>query len=141
MLDTPQIAQTTAQTTAIIHVTIPRHAIQDAMRVGIGELVAALAAQGVSTAGPWFTHHLRIDPDVFDFEISVPVAAPVAAIGRVQPSQWPATTVARTVYHGGYDGLGDAWGEFDAWITAAGHIPGPDLWEQYLDLPHFGGQG
>jgi len=47
----------------------------------------------------------------------------------------PATTVARTVFQGPYEGLGAAWGEFDAWIVANGHTPGPDLWECYVAGP------
>ena len=135
MLDKPQIAQTAAQPTAIIRLTIPRAEIRNVMGPGIAELMAAVAAQGIAPAGPWFTHHLRMDPDTFDFEIGVPVAAPVSAVGRVKASQLPAATVARTVYHGAYEGLPSAWGEFIAWITAAGHTPGPDLWECYVAGP------
>jgi len=43
--------------------------------------------------------------------------------------------VARTVFQGAYEGLGAAWGEFDAWIVANGHTPGPDLWECYVAGP------
>ena len=39
------------------------------------------------------------------------------------------------VYHGDYEGLGPAWSEFDAWITAEGHTPGPGLWESYVADP------
>ena len=84
------------------------------MGPGIGELMAAVAAQGIALAGPWFTHHLRMDPHTFDFEIGVPVTAPVAAVGRVKPGRSPATKVARTIFHGDYEGLAAAWGEFDA---------------------------
>jgi effector-binding domain-containing protein len=135
MLDKPQIAQTAAQPTAIIRLTIPREEIRNVMGPGHRELMAAVAAQGIAPAGPWFTHHLRMDPDIFDFEIGVPVTAPVSAAGRVKAGQLPAATVARTVYHGAYEGLGPAWAEFDAWITAQGHTPGPDLWECYVAGP------
>ena len=97
--------------------------------------MATVAAQGIATAGPWFTHHLRMDPGIFDFEICVPVTAPVAATGRVSPGQLPAAKVARTVYRGPYEGLGAAWGEFNAWIAAKGFTPGPDLWEIYVAGP------
>ena len=76
-----------------------------------------------------------MDPATFDFEIGVPVTAPVAASGRVKAGHLPATTVARTIYHGPYEGLGGAWGEFDAWIAANGHTPRPDLWECYVVGP------
>jgi len=135
MLDTPQITQTDAQLTAIIHLTIPREEIRNVMGPGIGELMAAVAAQGIAPTGPWFTHHLRMAPDIFDFEIGVPVNAPVAAAGRVKAGELPATRVARTVYHGAYEGLAAAWAEFDAWIAAEGHTAGPDLWECYVAGP------
>ena len=135
MLDTPQITQTAAQFTAIIHLTVPREGIRNVMGPGVAELMATIGAQGIAPAGPWFTHHLRMNPDLFDFEISVPVTAPIAAVGRVKPSQWPAMTVARTTYHGKYEGLPAAWGEFDAWIAASGHTHASDLWECYVAGP------
>jgi effector-binding domain-containing protein len=135
MLDTPQITQTAEQQTAVIHLTVPRSEIQNVMGPGISEVMAAVAAQGVVPAGPWFTHHLRMDPGIFDFEVGVPVDSPVLAVGRVRPGLLPAARVARTVYHGPYDGLGAAWGEFEAWITANGHTSGPDLWEVYVTDP------
>jgi effector-binding domain-containing protein len=76
-----------------------------------------------------------MDPETFDFEIGVPVNAPVSTSGRVQASQLPAATVARTLYHGPYEGLGPAWGEFDAWIAAEGHTPASNLWECYVVGP------
>jgi effector-binding domain-containing protein len=105
------------------------------MQPGLRELTAAIAAQGIAPAGPWFTHHLRMDPEVFDFEIGIPVTAPVAAAGRVKPAQRPAMRVARTIYRGPYEGLGAAWGEFEAWIAAHGHTPAVDLWECYAAGP------
>ncbi len=138
MIDTPQIIQSAAQLTAIIHLTIPRSEIRHVMGPGIQELMATLAAQGIKPAGPWFSHHLKMDPATFDFEISVPVTSPVKASGRVQPGQLPSRTVARTVYHGPYEGLGSAWGEFDAWIIASGHKPVADLWECYVAGPESG---
>jgi effector-binding domain-containing protein len=135
MIDVPQIARTAARPIAVIHLTVPREEIRNVMGPGLRELMAAVAAQGIAPAGPWFTHHLRIDPATFDFEIGVPVASPVVASGRVKPGEWPASTVARTVYHGPYEGLPDAWGEFDAWIAAEGHATGPDVWERYVVGP------
>ena len=135
MIDTPEIVETADRTTAIIHLTIPRSEIQQVMGPGISEVMAALGAQGIAPAGPWFTHHLRMEPDIFDFEISVPISTPVLAAGRVKPGQCPAMRVARAVLHRGYEGLGAAWGEFDAWIAANGHTSGPDLWECYVVGP------
>jgi effector-binding domain-containing protein len=135
MIDTPKITQSAAQLTAVIRLTIPRAEIRNVMGPGIGEVMATIAAQGVAPTGPVFSHHFRMAPDIFDFEVGVPVAKPVSPAGRVKPGNLPATKVARTVYHGAYESLGAAWGEFDAWIAANGHTPGPDLWEFYVAGP------
>ena len=135
MLDKPSIVQTTAQPTAVIRLTIPRAEIRNVMGPGHRELMATVAAQNVAPAGPWFTHHLRMDPDTFDFEIGVPVTTPISAAGRVHAGQLPAVTVARTIYHGSYEGLGPAWAELDAWITAERHTAAPNLWECYVAGP------
>jgi uncharacterized protein YndB with AHSA1/START domain/effector-binding domain-containing protein len=134
-IDQPQIVETTAQPTATIRLTVPREEIRKVMGPGHGELMAAVAAQGIAPAGPWFTHHLRMDPHIFDFEIGVPVATPISDSGRVKAGQRPATTVARTVYHGTYEGLGSAWAELNGWIRAEGYAPAPDLWECYVAGP------
>ena len=135
MLDKPRILRTIAQQAAIIRLTIPRDQIRQVMGPAIQELMAALAAQGVAPAGPRFAHHLNMDLDIFDFEIGVTVTAPVAQAGRVTAGLLAGAMVARAVFHGGYEGLGAAWGEFNAWITAEGHTPGPDFWECYITGP------
>ena len=138
MIDTPRITRTDAQFTAVIHLTIPRTEIRSVMGPGIKELMATVSAQGITPTGPWFTHHLRMNPGTFDFEIGVPVTSAVAPSGRVKPGQLPATTVARTIFHGAYEGLSAAWSEFDAWIKAQGRTPAGDLVERYLDGPESG---
>ncbi len=138
MIDTPRIVHTDVQLTAIIRLTVPREEIREVMGPGHTELMAAVAAQGLTPTGPWFTHHLRMDPKIFDFELGVPVSARVAVAGRVGPGQLAAATVARTIYRGPYEGLGSAWGEFEAWIAAQGHTPAPDLWESYVAGPETG---
>jgi effector-binding domain-containing protein len=135
MIDAPMITQSVAQLTAVIHITVSRNEIQRVMGPGLNELMSTIAAQGIAVAGPWFTRHLRIPMDSFDFEISVPVTAPVAAAGRVKPSQLPSMKVARTIYHGPYEGLGNAWGELRSWVKTNGHTSAENLWECYLTDP------
>ncbi len=135
MIDTPKIVETKAVPTAAVHITVPRDQIRTVMGPGLKEVKDALKAQGIEPAGPWLTRHHRMDPGVFDFDIMVPVTRPVAPTGRVQPSELPAATVARTVYHGGYEGLGGAWPKLDAWIAEQGRTKAPSLWEVYLTDP------
>ena len=138
MITKHEIVQTEAQPCAAIRITVPRSEIQHVMGPGYQELMDTLGAQGVAPAGPWFNHHLRMDPEVFDFELGVPVAAPLAPAGRVTMSELPAATVARTVYSGPYEGLADAWGAFNAQLAAAGLTPADGLWERYLAGPETG---
>ena len=135
MLDKPVIVQTEAQRAAVIRITVPREEIRNVMAPGMAELRTALAAQGVTPTGPMFAHHLRMHPHVFDFELGLAVAAPIAPAGRVQPGELPAATVARTVYHGAYEGLEMAWDELSMWIELEGHTPASDLWECYVAGP------
>ena len=135
MIEAPKIIKTNAGLAAVIRLTIPREKIREVMGPGLSELMAAVSAQGIATTGPWFTHHFRTDPKVFDFEIGVPVASRVSAAGRVQPSELPAHTVARTIFHGDYEGLAAGWRELDDWMAANGHATGPDFWEVYLVGP------
>ncbi len=138
MIDTPQIVQTEAQPMASLHLTVPREKIQTAMGPGIREVMEAVAAQGLKPSGPWFTHHFKRPDTEFDFEICVPVDGTFVDGERVKAGEWPAMKVIRTVYHGGYEGLGAAWGEFVSWVDASGHTPAKDLWERYLVGPEAG---
>jgi len=138
MIDTPQIVQTESQLMALLHLTVPRDEIKKAMGPGIGEVMAALAGQGIAPSGPWFTHHLKRPDTSFDFEICVPVATRFVPNERVRSGEWPAMNVVRTVYRGGYEGLGAAWGEFEGWIVTHGYRPAQDLWERYLVGPESG---
>jgi len=99
------------------------------------EIMQAVQRQGLSPTGPMFSHHFRMEPGIFDFEVGVPVAQAPIPEGRVIPSQLPATKVARTVYTGSYEHLGAAWEQFDSWIFSNGHSPLPELWERYLSGP------
>lgn len=138
MIDTPRIIQTTTQLTAMIHLVIPRLEIQKVMEPCLQEIKTALAKQGIAATGPWFTHHLRMDPQAFDFEICLPVKTPIKPVGRVQPGSIPAAKVAQTTYHGPYEGLGNAWGELLKWVSGQGLKPALDLWEVYAAGPESG---
>lgn len=138
MIEPLRILKTTPQHTALIPLQVPRAEIQKVMGPGLTELNAAVAAQHIAVVGPWFTHHVRDPGTVFDFEICLPVAAAVAPVNRVKPGQWPAMTLVQTTYHGGYEGLGGAWGEFIGMIKAAGHKTVEGLYETYAVGPEAG---
>ena len=138
MIEVPHVVDVSAQATAVIHMVVPAAEIRQVMGPGLSEVLAAVAAQGLQTAGAWFTHHFRPPAEVFDFEVGIPVVGTIAPTGRVRPARLPAARVARTVYVGGYEGLAEAWGAFEEWIRANGHQPATELWEHYAVGPESG---
>jgi effector-binding domain-containing protein len=130
-----RVIKTMPQLTAFIPIRVAREDVRKVMGPGLAELKATVAAQNVAVVGPWFTHHVRNPAEVFDFEICLPVAASVTPANRVKPGQWSAMNVVQTTYHGGYEGLGAAWGEFIGAIVAAGHTAADGLYESYAVGP------
>lgn len=135
MLEAPRVVSSPARMTAVVHLTVPRAEIQQVMGPALQEVRDVLAAQGIAPDGPWFTHHLRMAPDTFDFEVGIPVATPVTASGRVRPGELREATVVRAVHRGGYEGLPASWGQLQAWIQERGHASAADLWEVYMVGP------
>jgi effector-binding domain-containing protein len=134
-IDEPAIVETGELIYACLPLIVLREEIGTVMAPGIAEVRGAIAAQGVASAGPWFTHHLAITKETFDLEICIPVSTPIAAAGRVRPGALKAGRVARTVYHGGYEGLHGAWKAFNEWVAGRSLKPASDLVERYLVGP------
>ncbi|MDO9268340.1 MAG: GyrI-like domain-containing protein [Methylobacter sp.] len=112
MLDTPQFIQTDEQLTAVIDLIVPRAEISNVMGPAIAEIMSVIAAQGVTLTGPCFSYHRKRPADIFDFEVGFPVSRPITPVGRVKMSKLPAAKVVRTIYQGGYEGLGQPGGSF-----------------------------
>lgn len=131
MLDEPIITETKELRAAVIRVTTPRSEIEKVMDEAVAELLSGVMAQGMTPSGPLFAHHVKTDPKMFDFELGVPVPRAVSPAGRLEPGKLPAARVARTVYHGPYEGLFAAWTEFNQWVKEKGLKVAPNLWEVY----------
>jgi effector-binding domain-containing protein len=138
VIETPKIIQTEAQLIAAIPIQCTGAEMRTVMAPGIDELRTTLEQQGITPTGAWLGHHFRMPSDTFDFEIAMPVADAVSATGRVKMSQLPAAKAVRTVYHGGYEGLGSAWGEFIAWVKSRDLQSTGEFWEQYSVGPEAG---
>lgn len=139
MIDTPTIVEVPRQDLAVIHLTVTLAEMMKVFGPAIGEVVAALQAQGAAPAGPVVAHHHRNPSDTFDFDVGFPVAAPIQPAGRVKPAVRAAATLARCVHTGGYEELDQAWRAFHAWLDAQKVKTGTELWETYLVGPEGGG--
>lgn len=135
MIEPPSIIELPARPIAVIPLLIHRDEMPKVFGAAVQELVRTVQAQGLGPAGPVFAHHFRFVPGRWDFELGVPVSAPVKPWGRVEPGTWPAMRVARTVHHGGYEGLPEAWSALGQWIASSGLSEAVDLWEVYAVTP------
>lgn len=135
MIETPEVVKTQPLTIAKIYQVVPSNQIQKVMGKTLEELRNGIKEQGKTIAGPWFVHHIKPPAQNFDFEVCIPVSEPIEPKERMQAGEWPAMTVVRTVYRGGYEGLSGAWAEFSKWIKTHGHNVESDIWERYLVGP------
>ncbi len=134
-IEKPVVVTTEQVHIAKLYAKIPTREIQSEMGRLLQELSAELEKQQIAPAGPWFTHHLKRPAEYFDFEVCFPVATPIRANGRVEPGEWPAIKMVRTVYHGSYAGLAQGWGEFMSEIERMGLRVSPEIWEVYRTGP------
>jgi len=128
----PQVQARATQHYAGIPVTVTMDGLSAAVDSAIPELFGWLAGQGIAPSGPPFIRYLVIDmAGKMQIELGVPVAAPVAAGGRVQPGSLPEGNYLVLRHTGPYDGLIASnaalqrWAsehqiEFDTWDTAEG---------------------
>jgi effector-binding domain-containing protein len=88
-----------------------------------GELFQLIGQQGVRPAGPPFAvyHDPEFKEDDIDVEAGVPVAEPVASVGRVVGGELPAGPIAFTLHLGPYEEIGGAYGALLSWIQEHGH--------------------
>ncbi|MCU0647975.1 MAG: GyrI-like domain-containing protein [Gemmatimonadaceae bacterium] len=135
MNDTPTLRLSTPEPLAMIRVVVAPSEMPRIVAPALQELVTVLAAQQVRPRGAWLTYHFRRPTDTFDVAICMPVAQPVAPMGRVQPGELPAVPVACTTHYGPYDELRAAWKALSDWIVAQGHTAAADRWERYVTGP------
>lgn len=62
-------------------------------------------------------------------DICVPVAGPVKASGQMEPGEWPAMSLVRSVYRGGYEGL------YEVHVSGPDASPDPATWRPELNQP------
>ena len=136
MNTTPEIITTKEQGTAVIHLVIPGRDMPKYMDPAIQEILKTLADQGLQPVGPMFSYHHRRPAETFDFELGFPVAKAIIPTGRVVNSELPAEEVVRSVYQGPYEGLGNAWGELQAWVRERKLVESGRFWERYLTDPN-----
>ena len=134
-VERPHLGHFGGHEVVLVHVVTPRAEMGAAIHSALEEITAALKAQGVEPAGPWYAHHHRRPTETFDFDVCFPVKEPVALSGRLERAEVPEVEVVRTAYHGGYEGLAPAWQEFHTWVEDRKHEVREEFYEVYAVGP------
>lgn len=110
------------------------------MDPAFGALGEAIAAGVIVPVGPAFSRHEVIPDETATFEVGFPISGTLPEPVRfgdieIVPSELPAGRIAIAKYHGGYDGLGDGWGQFLSWVDEQELEAGLPFWEAYDTEP------
>ncbi|MHB8868984.1 MAG: MerR family transcriptional regulator [Thermoleophilia bacterium] len=132
------------QPIAALRYRIPPADISSVFGPALGQVFAHIGRAGGAPIGPPLAAYHTFDEDTVDFEVGIPIVAPIPeepgsggpSIPTVHNFELPGGLVATTIHIGSYDGLETAWAAIMGWIQEHGHEAG-DLvcWETYLTDP------
>ena len=128
-----EFVQVKAQRAATIRRTVPRSGLGAFFAEVTPALMATIAAQGATPAGPPYGRYYNGDPAAFDTEAGVPFVGSVNGTGEVRVAELPAGRAAKTTHIGPYDSLPAEYPRIEKWIKAQGEVPGDGPWESYID--------
>ncbi|QFG69983.1 GyrI-like domain-containing protein [Ornithinimicrobium pratense] len=134
MTPEPELVEVEPTPTAVIRGSVPVTEITSFYDRSFTEVAAVLGRQGVSPRGT-FGRYLAPPADVIELEVGFVVDRAVEADGDVVASTLPGGRVARLIFHGAYDGLGEAWDGLMTWVGDQGLAPAGPVWEVYVTEP------
>ncbi len=134
-IESPEIVEQPEQVTVVVRRVAPMADLPGVFDAAFPALGAVLADQQVQPLSPAFALYHGAPTDTADLEVGFVTGTPVEPADEVSVSTLPGGRVARTVYAGGYDGIGDAWGALFGWVAEQGLEPTGEMWEVYLTEP------
>ena len=129
------IADLADQDVAVVRGRVAHEGLGDFLASAFGEVMGAVAQQGHKVTGPPFARYEPTEAGGWDVEAGFPVSGVVDPVGRVGMATLPSGRAARTVHHGAYSKLGDAYGALESWVLENGYQTSSAPWEVYLDEP------
>lgn len=130
-----EVVENSAQPAAVVRGTVRSEDISAFLGAAFNEVLAVLEHQGAPPAGPPFGRYVPGPTGTFDVVAGFPCLGVINPSGRVQPDELPGGSIARTLHHGGYADVGEAYDALGAWIVRHGYVPTGPAWEAYLDEP------
>lgn len=131
----PQIVEQADQTTMVVRAVVPMAELPGVFDRAFPTLGAVASDQQVQPTSPAFALYHGAPGETADLEVGFATDAPIEPVDEVAVSTLPGGRIARTVYSGGYEGLGQAWGSLFDWAASNGHEPTGEMWEVYLTMP------
>ncbi len=123
-----------ATATATLSATVAHDQVGEFVGRALGEVMAALLAQGRQPSGMPFARYDLVD-EGFAIEAGFPCDGPIEPVGDVHPSDLPGGEVVTTMHVGPYQEVAGAYRALEAWMAENGYQPMGAPWESYLDGP------
>jgi effector-binding domain-containing protein len=123
------------QPTAAIRLDCPPEGIGEAMAQAFPRIYEAVTKAGGGPAGAPLARYFSFGGPTIEFECAIPVAAPFAPEGDVQPSEVGGGEAAFTLHVGPYDTISQTWEALGEWVEGQGREPAGPGWEYYLTDP------
>ncbi|MCJ8505767.1 GyrI-like domain-containing protein [Kocuria flava] len=125
-----------ARHTAVVRGTVAMEELRRFFDEAFRELGRAVARGEVVPDGAALALYPAEPGRTVALEVGFPVVDPVVPSGNIVPGRLPAGRVVELEHHGGYDGLGSAWGLLRTWAGEQGVVLGAPLWEVYETQPY-----
>ena len=130
-----ELREVPATATAVVRVSTTPTGLKAEIGDALHEIELLTARAAVGSVGPPFTRYLDWSEGHVVAEIGIPVARPMPAAGRVEPSELPGGRVASVVHVGPYETIATTYGLMAARLDELGlHAAGP-MWEVYWSDP------
>jgi AraC family transcriptional regulator len=114
---------------------IARSELQPTLAECFGKLYTHAQTKGLPIAGFPLARYISTGPGLWTIEPSIPLAAPAAGEGEMQPGTLPGGPVAFAVHMGPYDQLEATNAAVERWIEKQGYVVGGAPWEWYVTDP------
>lgn len=132
----PSIITLEPRLTAVVRAVIQVADVESFYDRSFGLIAETIARQDAGFGGAAFGLYHAVPSETMDLEVGMPTMKPIVAEGEVTLSQLPGGRAGKYVYHGGYDGMGEAWEYFIGWLSTHGHPLGLPMWEVYVTEPN-----
>ena len=123
------------QDIAAIRLTSSMDAIGESMSQAFPKIYDTVTKAGAVPAGPPLTRYFSFGGPVIEYECAIPLQAPFAGEGDVQPGKLGGCEAAVAIHMGPYDTIGATWESLTAWAQEQGRTPSGPGWEYYLTDP------